>query len=190
MKKNEKEKPIIKLTNKHIAIIVVAVILIGIITTVIVNHCNKVDSMNDLKITYNDGKVMKFSNFEKDFTTEKTITVKNESKENKTFSLEWEGVENSLQKQNNFTYEIKCTGPRCATLGTSQVPVAGFKVFPQVLIEAGKTQTYTVSLKYKGSEKNVSFKGSLKVYSEKVKEETPKKDVKTPEIKENSKKQA
>lgn len=185
-----------KLTKKQLIIIAAVVVIVAVIIGLIVKQINKTETMNDLKITYKDGQTIKFSNFSKDFTEQKTITVTNTSKENKTFSLEWEGVENNLEKQNNFTYEIKCTGDRCATLGTSQVPVAGFKVYQQVLIEPGKTQTYTIVFSYKGSEKKVSFEGRLKVYSEKVKEEKPKEeDIIKPESKKaaekaNVKKQA
>ena len=173
-----------KLTRKQLIVIASVIIIVAVIIGLIVNHVNKTETMNDLKIIYKDGQTIKFNNFKKDFTEEKTITVTNTSKENKTFSLEWEGVENNLKKQNTFTYEIKCTGDRCATLGASQVPVAGFKVYQQVLIEAGKTQTYTVVFNYKGSEKKVSFQGKLKVYSEQVKEEKPKEeDIRKPEAK-------
>lgn len=165
-----------KITNKYLIGGIVAVLLIGVIAAIVINNMNKKDSMNDLKITYSNGQNIKFSNFNKNFTEERTITVKNTSNENRTFSLEWEGVKNNINKQNQFTYEISCTGDRCATLGTSQVPVAGFKVYQQVLIEGGKTQTYTIKFNYKGSEKNADFQGKLKVYSEKVKEEKIKEE--------------
>ena len=47
-----------------------------------------------------------------------------------------------------------------------------------MLIEPGKTQEYTITFKYKGSEKGVRFKGKLFVYSEEVKEKKDKKDYK------------
>ena len=130
----------------------------------VLNTCNKTENINDLKITYSDKKVT-FNDFSKDFKVEQTITIENTSKENKTYSLEWSEVKNTLSKQNVFTYEIKCTGDRCATLGKSQVPVASAKVYNQVLIESGKTQEYKVIYTYTGTDKG-KFSGKLKVYPE------------------------
>ena len=183
-KKNSK-----KLTKNQLMIIAVVAVVLIVIIALIINKLNKIDSMNDLKITYNKGQTIQYSNFKKNFTEERTITVKNTSKESRTFSLEWEGVENTLTKQNNFTYEIKCTGDRCATLGMSQVPVAGFKVYQLVLIEGGQTQTYTVIFTYKGSEKKAHFTGRLKVYSEKIIEEKPNEElVRKPEAQKQAEK--
>lgn len=162
--------------KKIIISIIIVILLLGGFLLVREYYSNHNDKMNDLVITYKDGKSIKFKKFKKEFTEKRTITIKNISKENKTYSLEWKDVSNSLEQQNKFTYEIKCTGDRCATLGTSQVPVAGFQVFPQALIEAGKTQTYTIEFKYNGSEKGVKFKGKLIVYSEKPEEEQESKD--------------
>ena len=155
--------------KKRIIIVLVALLVLGVILFLIFGGGNKTEKMNDLKVTYSDGEVMKYGNFKKGFTDERTITVENTSNENKTFSLEWSKVSNKLKEQNKFTYEIKCTGDRCAELGKSQIPVAGAIVYPQVLIEAGKKQVYTIKLTYTGSE-DASFTGSLKVYSEKVDE--------------------
>ena len=155
--------------KKRIIIVLVALLVLGVILFLIFGGGNKTEKMNDLKVTYSDGEVMKYGNFKKGFTDERTITVENTSNENKTFSLECSKVSNKLKEQNKFTYEIKCTGDRCAELGKSQIPVAGAIVYPQVLIEAGKKQVYTIKLTYTGSE-DASFTGSLKVYSEKVDE--------------------
>lgn len=155
-------------TNENIIIIIIAVVLL-VGTIFLVRGCNsESEKMNDLKITYSKGKVLSFDDFSKNFKQERTITVVNKTKVNKTYSLEWSNVENSLKKQNVFLYEIKCKGDRCATLGKSQVPVASAKVFPQVLIKPGSKQVYTVKFNYSGSEKNVKFKGTLQVVSKKV----------------------
>ena len=130
----------------------------------VLNTCNKTENINDLKITYSDKKVT-FNDFSKDFKVEQTITIENTGKENKTYSLEWSDVKNTLVKQNAFTYEIKCSGDRCATLGVSQVPVASATVYNQVLIEGGSKQGYNIIYNYKGSDKG-KFTGKLKVYPE------------------------
>lgn len=156
--------------RKIIISIIVVFLLLGGFLLIRENYNNKHDKMNDLTITYKEGKIINIKKFKKKFTEKRTITIKNNSKENKAYSLEWKDVSNSLEKQDKFIYKINCTGDRCATLGISQVPVVGFQVYPQVLIEAGKTQTYTVELKYNGSEKDAKFKGQLVVYSEKSKE--------------------
>lgn len=156
------------MNNKKVLIVIIAiVILIGVIF--LVRGCSSSsEKMNDLDITYSKGKVLSYDNFSKSFSDKRTITVKNNSKQNKTYSLEWVDVNNTLKKQNKFLYEIECSGDRCATLGKSQIPVAGAKVFPQVLIKPGSKQVYTVKLNYSGSEKDVKFKGTLQVYSEKT----------------------
>ncbi len=152
------------MNKKKIGLIIVIILVLGIGLFLALKCCNKTEKVNDVKITYSD-KVIKFNNFSKDFKEEKTIKVVNTGKENHTYSLEWEAVKNTLAKQNTFTYEIKCTGDRCAELGTSQVPVASAKVYQQVLIEAGKTQEYKIIFTYTGTDKG-KFSGKLKVYPE------------------------
>ena len=161
--------------------IIVIVLLIGFFIRN--NYQNKNDKMNDLKISYSDGKDIKFNSFTNNFTEERTITVENISKENKTYSLEWTDINNTLSKQNNFTYEIKCSGSRCAELGKSQVPVASSVVYQQVLIEPSKKQEYKIIFTYNGSEKKANFKGKLKVYSEVI----DKKKIEKQERKEETK---
>ena len=152
------------MNKKKIGLIILIILIIAIGAFLLFRLCNKTEKINDLKITYSD-KVIKFNDFSKDFKVEKTITITNTGKESHTYSLEWESVKNSLVKQNTFTYEITCTGPRCAELGTSQVPVASAKVYNQVLIEAGKTQEYKIIFTYTGTDKG-NFSGKLKVYPE------------------------
>lgn len=169
--KNEEKKLINfdSINRKYLSYVCICLIII--ICIVFLVRCgvnDKDDQMNGLKIHYDSGKMIKFNNFKKDFTNKRTITVENTTKENKTYSLEWVKVTNDLKKQNVFLYEIECTGERCATLGKSQVPVAGAKVYTQVLIEPKSKQTYDVKFTYNGSEKGVKFAGALQVYSEKV----------------------
>ena len=152
------------MNKKKIGLIIVIILVLGIGLFLALKCCNKTEKVNDVKITYSD-KVIKFNDFSKDFKEEKTIKVVNTGKESHTYSLEWEAIKNTLAKQNTFTYEIKCTGPRCAELGTSQVPVASAKVYQQVLIEAGKTQEYKIIFTYTGTDKG-KFSGKLKVYPE------------------------
>ncbi len=157
--------------NKKIICLVLTIILVlGIGLFLVLRKANKLEEKNDLKITYSNEEIS-FKDFSDSFEKSITIKVENLCNENRTYSLEWTDVSNSLKIQNKFTYEIKCTGDRCATLLTSQVPVAGFKVFPQVLIEGGKTQTYNIEFKYNGSEKGVHFKGKLVIHSEKIEKE-------------------
>ena len=156
--------------NKMIILIIVIVIilLLGGFLLVRGSDNKKHEEMNDLKISYSEGKVISFNKFDNSFKEERTITVENNSDENRTYSLEWVKVNNTLKNQSNFTYDIKCSGDRCATLEKSQVPVAGSKVYTQVLIEPNKKQEYIVTFNYSGSEKDVKFKGTLQVYSEKI----------------------
>ena len=158
--------------KKLIIFTIIVILLLGVFLLVRGNYNKHNDNMNELEIRYSDNKLVKFNKFEKDFSYSKTITITNTGKENKTYSLEWIKVKNSLKNQSNFLYEIKCTGNRCATLGKSQVPTVGFVVYQQALIEPGVTQKYEVKFTYKGKEKDASFKGILQVYSEKEKEET------------------
>lgn len=157
------------INKKYLLYAVIGLVLLLCIIFLIKGNVNdKNDQMNGLKIHYDSGKVIKFNNFKKGFTKKNIITVENTTNENKTYSLEWVKVNNKLKKQNVFLYEIECTGERCATLGKSQVPVAGAKVYTQVLIGPKTKQTYTVIFTYDGSEKDVSFDGTLQVFSEKV----------------------
>ena len=152
--------------KRRISITIICVLVIVIVLFLLLRS-NKTEKMNDLKVTYSD-KEISFNNFSKPFKAEQTITIENTSKENKTYSLEWSDVSNTLKKQNVFLYEIKCEGERCATLGKSQVPVASSVVYTQALIEGHKKQTYTIIFNYNGSEKNAKFKGNLKVYSKEI----------------------
>ena len=164
------------MNKKKICLIIVIILVLGI-GLFLVLRCNKTEKINDLKISYSD-KSVTFNDFSKDFKVEQTITIENTSKENKTYSLEWSDVKNTLVKQNAFTYEIKCTGDRCATLGTSQVPVTSATVYKQVLIEGNSSQGYTIIYNYSGSDKG-RFSGKLKVHPEiidtkKIKEQEKK----------------
>lgn len=155
--------------KKLIVLICILVLIIGVITFLVLNNNVKDENTSGLEIKYLDGERIKFKDFSKDFTIEKKITVLNKTKENKTYSLEWKDVSNGLKNQSNFTYEIKGEGDRAGELFTSQVPVSASVVFPQVVIEAGKSQTYTISFTYKGSEK-AKFTGILKIVPEVIKE--------------------
>lgn len=159
------------LNNKKLVFAIIAVLLVIVVVLVVVlkGGSNK-NVINDLKVKYSNGEEIKFKNFKKSFTEKRTITVENTSDENRTYSLEWADVSNTLKKQNVFTYTIKGEGDRAAELGKSQVPVAGAVVFTQVLVEAHKTQTYTIEFKYDNSkgESDAKFNGKLKVYSEVV----------------------
>ena len=152
------------MNKKRIGLILIIILVLGIGIFLVLKICNKTEKINDLKITYSD-KSVTFNDFSKDFREKQTITIENTSEENKTYSLEWSDVKNTLVKQNAFTYEIKCTGDRCATLGTSQVPVTSATVYQQVLIEGNSHQGYTIIYNYKGSDKG-RFTGRLKVYPE------------------------
>ena len=166
------------MNKKRILLIIVIILILGIGLFLVLRICNTTEKINDLEIAYSDKRVT-FNNFSKNFKVEQTITIENTSKESKTYSLEWSEVKNTLVKQNAFTYEIKCSGDRCATLGTSQVPVASAKVYQQVLIESGKIQEYKIIFTYTGSDKG-KFTGKLKVYPEiidtKKQEEQDKKE--------------
>ena len=151
------------MNKKRICLILIIILVIGIVLFLLLGS-NKTEKINDLKITYSDKNVT-FNDFSKDFRVEQTITIENTSKENKTYSLEWSDIKNTLVKQNTFTYEIKCTGDRCATLGKSQVPVTSATVYQQVLIEGGSKQGYTIIYNYSGSDKG-RFSGKLRVHPE------------------------
>ncbi len=153
--------------KNRVMFISIVVILITVIALVFAFGVKRKEVVNDLKINYSKGEEVKLTKFKKDFTEERTITITNTSKEAKTYSLEWSDVSNTLKKQNAFIYEIKGSGDRVAELGKSQVPGADSVVFAQVLIEAGKTQTYTITFTYSGSE-SAKFAGKLKVKSKKV----------------------
>ncbi len=151
------------MNKKKIGLIIIIILIAGISLFFILKNSGT-EKINDLKITYSD-KVIRFNNFSKDFKVEKTITITNTGKESHTYSLEWSDVKNTLLKQNLLTYEITCTGDRCASLGTSQVPVASATVYQQVLIESAKTQSYKIIFNYSGTDKG-KFSGKLKVHPE------------------------
>lgn len=181
--KNKKVESILK--NKKLLSIIGAVLAIIVVVILIIafsGNSDKKEIVNDLKVKYSGGQEIVFDDFKKPFTEKRTITIENTSNESRTYSLEWSGVSNKLKKQNLFVYTIKGEGSKTAELGRSQVPVAESVVFTQVLIEAKKTQTYTVEFKYENNEgeKSATFKGKLKVHSEVV----DKKKVKAEEKKE------
>ncbi len=178
------------ISKNKVMIIAIAVILLTVVAVILGLANRGKEEVNDLKVKYAGGEDIKFTKFKNDFTKTKTITITNTSKESKTYSLEWVDVSNSLKKQNKFIYEIKGEGDRVAELGKSQVPVADAVIFTQVLIEAGKTQTYTVTFTYTGNE-DAKFEGKIKVKSKKIDEKKLKKAEKkrNKEIEERIKKQ-
>lgn len=174
--------------KNKIVIIAIAIILIVLVALVFSFGKGK-DKVNDLVVNYSKGEEIKFHKFSKNFKETRTITIKNTSKEPKTYSLEWIDVTNTLKKQNKFVYEIKGSGDRVAELGKSQVPVADSVVFTQVLIEAEKTQTYTITFTYSGNE-DANFTGKLKVKSREANQKITKKEDKKKELDEKAKKEA
>lgn len=152
-----------KKKKKIIFIIIIVILVIGLFILLWNNYRSKTDYISDLKIHYNDGKIINYHNFNKSFSKKRVITIENRGDKDYTYSLEWMEVKNTLKEQNKFLYEIKCSGDRCAELGKSGVPVASAKVYTQVLIEAHKKQTYTVTFTFTGSEKNAVFKGNLMI---------------------------
>lgn len=162
MKNKNKNNDVITLNiNRKVFMgVIIAIILLGGI--LLVRGCAKRnDSAYNIKSSYSDGRLIVFDSFSKNFTSGRTITVKNKSNKTMTYSLEWEGVSNTLKKQNAFLYELVCDEEDCAHLGKSQVPVTDFSINDKVTIGAHKTHKYKVIFTYKGSEKDAKFIGEL-----------------------------
>ena len=157
--------------KKKVIIIVSIILVIGIVSFFVL-FCNNNQKTNDLEVEYSYNKI-KFNDFSKNFTKEETITIKNTSNENRTYTLKWVDVKNSIKNQYNFTYEIKGTGKRSGFIGKSQVPVSSATVFKQVLIEKKATQSYKIIFNYNGSDEG-KFTGRLVVESKKEKKSTDK----------------
>lgn len=155
--------------NKKLLIVIgiVLVLLIG----VLVYYLNKdtLDEKNDLSIRYVNGDEISFKDLSNNKTYEKKIVVKNDTNELKTYSLSWLNISNNYKEQNKLTYEIKGEGNRAASLDKSQVPVVGSNVFNSVAILGNTEHTYTIKFSYSGSsDKSNSFKGVLRINSEKI----------------------
>lgn len=166
---NEVKKGGFKNKKVLVGLAILIVLVAGVICLFVVNSKRNVE-VNDLKVKYSNP-VVKVNGAEKGFTKTYKITVKNTTNELKTYSLEWIKIKNNFKEQNKLLYEIKGTGPYAASLGKSQVPVAGFKVFNQVAIQALKTQKYEIILYYDGKtnkDKKSLFEGTLNIVSEKV----------------------
>lgn len=151
-----------------ITTIIVAILLLLAICLLVTKENQNKDEVNGLKIEYSKGKLISFNKFNKNFKEERKITVENNTKENKTYSLEWIELTNELKEQSNFVYEIKCEGDRGATLNKTGVPGSDTVVFPQCLIESGKKQEFTIIFENKGSENEAKFSGILQINKDEV----------------------
>lgn len=147
--------------NKKIVIIVAAVVIVIIIIFILLSGY-KDNSVDSLKTTYSDGKTITYSKFTKKFKETRTITIENTSNKQMTYDLRWFKVENTLAKQDDLIYEISCKGDNCQSMASSVLPTSDFPLFVNVKIDSNKKQVYTISLRYKGSEKKAKFTGELK----------------------------
>lgn len=151
----------IKITKRAFVIILIIILLLGVF--LLVRGCSKnKDNLGDLDVEYSDGRMLYFGDFEKDFTTTRTFTVRNTSNKTITYSLEWDNVANSLKKQNQFLYEIRCYGVGCDNIGKSQVPVTKAPI-TEYKIGPYYSHVYVVTFTYKGSEKGEKMIGELVV---------------------------
>lgn len=121
-----------------------------------------VDSKNKIHVTYNKNKTISFDDFSKGFKENRVITVENKSNKNITYDIRWYKVTNILKKQNDFLYEMECSGKECKTLGISQIPVVDAPVLEEIKIRPKQKQVFTIKFTYKGSEKDAKFTGELR----------------------------
>ena len=133
------------------------------------NKKDDIEIIDVLKVTYKSGKNIVIDNFSHDFTATKEIVVENTSKEYITYSIDWKNVNNTLNKQSSFIYEIKGTGNNVGNLKASQVPVESSNLFSSLMISPNKRHVYKITFNYdKGilSDKGY-FKGYLDFYIKK-----------------------
>lgn len=155
---------------------------------------DKKEEIKGVSVNYQDGDTVLISNISDNYTYEKEITIKNNNKENVTYSLEWLSVTNTFKTQFNLLYEIIPLEGAKASLGTSQVPVSASNVFPSVVIKPDETHKYKIKIWYKGSsskEKDNEFKGTLKINTDGVvKEKIQDKEIDLKEEENKLKKEA
>lgn len=114
---------------------------------------------NNIKLNCND--------FSKSFKKSKSITIENNTSNVKVYSLKWTDIENTLEYQDKFLYEIKCEGSNCKDISPSQIPAFDFTLFTDIYIEMHNKQKYTITFSYKGNKDEYGyFKGKLVVEEE------------------------
>lgn len=155
-------KRLLKNKRKLIVLGIVLLILITVPLFLFINK-DKKEVINDLKVIYYEGDVIEFLSNDEEIIKE--ITIKNTSKDLKTYSLIWDDVSNDFEEQSKLLYTIKATGKTAAELQLSQVPIADAKVFNSVAILSGQTHTYEIKITYNGQDKNKKFTGKIKVDS-------------------------
>ena len=146
-----------------ILVILVTIIFIMGILFLTNKSTGPADNIDNLKISYPNGKKIEFNNFKKSFNKERIIKIENKSKDKKYYSIEWSNVENTLQKPKLFSYKISCKGKGCKTLSKTEVPIVDMNVLPNCSISPGRKQEYTITFNYIGSEKHVIFSGELEI---------------------------
>ena len=165
-------KDFIVKNKKKILILAVSICVIGLSFLIYpLIFTDKKEEIKGVSVNYQDGDTVLISNISDNYTYEKEITIKNNNKENVTYSLEWLSVTNTFKTQSNLLYEIIPLEGTKASLGTSQVPVSASNVFPSVVIKPDETHKYKIKIWYKGSsskEKDNEFKGTLKVNTDGV----------------------
>lgn len=169
--------------KKVIGIVIIVVLILALVGGVLYFTMSNEKTINDLEVKYKGGASVKING--KDSTLEKEVVIKNTSNDLKTYKLSWEDVSNDFGS--NLVYEITCSGERCASLASSQVPVVGSTIYNSVAIPSGVTHTYKIKFTNKEA-KDGTFKGKLKVVSESKKssENKENKDIReNHEMKEN-----
>ena len=165
-------KEFIVKNKKKLLILAVSIFVIGLSFLIYpFIFTDKKEEIKGVNINYQDGDTVLISDISDNYTYEKEITIKNNNKENVTYSLEWLSVTNTFKTQSNLLYEIIPLEGAKASLGTSQVPVSASNVFPSVVIKPDETHKYKIKIWYKGSsskEKDNEFKGTLKVNTDGV----------------------
>ena len=188
-------KEFIVKNKKKILILSVSICVIGLSFLVYpLIFTDKKEEIKGVSVNYQDGDTVLISNISDNYTYEKEITIKNNNKENVTYSLEWLSVTNTFKTQSNLLYEIIPLEDTKASLGTSQVPVSASNVFPSVVIKPDETHKYKIKIWYKGSsskEKDNEFKGTLKINTDGVvKEKIQDKEIDLKEEENKLKKEA
>ena len=188
-------KEFIVKNKKKILILAVFISIIGLSFLIYpLIFTDKKEEIKGVSVNYQDGDTVLISNISDNYIYEKEITIKNNNKENVTYSLEWLSVTNTFKTQSNLLYEIIPLEGTKASLGTSQVPVSASNVFPSVVIKPDETHKYKIKIWYKGSsseEKDNEFKGTLKINTDGVvKEKIQDKEIDLKEEENKLKKEA
>lgn len=120
----------------------------------------------NLNLTFNDNNLVEASNINPGWSVTKVVTITNNTSNATMYNLVWKTITNRFLDKSDLVYSVTCTGTNCKSLSETEVPWSGKNqiILYDIIILGNQTQTYTINIRFKETNKNQYLNDSASLY--------------------------